>query len=128
MQPLPAPADDRELREVREREVAARKWLSSSGGRGAGDKEDTGPKAPKAAKTQEACDDHPEPPSADTRTPVTTTSLTDKRVLRSASRRGKWRISRIWFNLSEFATTTKIRKSWNIFFLCRYYVMLQKHE
>lgn len=89
MQPLPAPADDRELREVREREVAARKWLAGSGGRGTVDRE-AEPKAPKAARTQEACDNDPGESPADTRPPVMTNTPTDKRVLRSASRRGKW--------------------------------------
>lgn len=89
MQPLPVPADDRELREVREREVTARKWLASSGGQGAIDKE-AGPKAPKAARTQEVRDeDDTEKPSADIRSPVMSVP-TDQRVLRSASRKGKW--------------------------------------
>lgn len=88
MQPLPAPADDRELREVRDREVTgARKWLASSGGRDAGDKE-VGPKAPKAAKTRETGDEE------DAKNPPVDPfplllSETDKRVLRSASRRAK---------------------------------------
>ena len=88
MQPLPAPADDRELREVREREVAPRKWLASSGGRGTVDRE-VEPKAPKAAKTREACEEgDSKDPSPATRPPAMTTPI-DKRVLRSASRRGK---------------------------------------
>ena len=120
MQPLPAPTDDRE---AREREVAARKWLaSSSGGRALVVDREAGPKAPKAARTQEAYQDaataaaatmtattpttstpasaaiaegarDPSAAAVDasSRPPVmmTTTSPTDKRILRSASRRGK---------------------------------------
>lgn len=102
MQPLPAPADDRELREVREREVAARKWLAGSGGRGTVDRE-AEPKAPKAARTtQEACDNDTGESPADTRPPVMTNTPTDKRVLRSASRRGKWWRSHVCVDLLEW--------------------------
>jgi len=104
MQTLPAPTDDRE---AREREVAARKWLAIGGGRAMDDRE-AGPKAPKAARTQEANEEEEEEDQEtktvnkdkemieeerrerETRPKVMmTTTPTDKRVLRSASRRGK---------------------------------------
>lgn len=61
---------------------------------------EAGPKAPKAARTQEANDDEEEDDitkrkqkkdtkTGESRPQVMTTTPTDKRVLRSASRRGK---------------------------------------
>jgi len=93
MQPLAAPADDRE---ARDREVAARKWLATSGGRTDRDA-GVGPNAPKAARTQEAIDDDDSPhqkregnDERESRPQVTTIT---KRVLRSASRKRKWRVT-----------------------------------
>jgi len=126
MQPLAAPADDRE---AREREVAARKWLAIRGGRADRDA-GAGPKAPKAARTQEAIvdDDHSpnqkreEKDEGESRPQVmtTTTTPTDKRVLRSASRRGKW------CYLITFTTFISLERNWKEkknFVSCRDYFL-----
>lgn len=138
MQPLAAPTDDRE---AREREVAARKWLAIRGGRADRDA-GAGPKAPKAARTQEAIDEDQDDDDDDeedddlphqkregkdegeSRPQVMTTTNatpTDKRVLRSASRRGKWCVT--WLLSPPSFHWREIEKRKKKFVSCRDYFL-----